>query len=91
MLNSVHAWPWEREKRATELVTMVVKFASIHVGTRVQQAHWPTAMKVQIGEKMSFQCSMGEIPLKNRRTIQVLNATLGVHGRTADGLGETTG
>jgi hypothetical protein len=48
-------------------------------------------MKVQIGEKMSFQCSMGEIPLKNRRTIQVLNATLGVHGRTADGLGETTG
>ena len=48
-------------------------------------------MKEQIGEKMSFRCSMDEIPLKNRRTLQVLNATLGVHGRTANGLGETTG
>ena len=28
--------------------------------------------------------------IQNRRTLQVLNATLTVHGRTANGLGTTT-
>jgi len=30
-------------------------------------------------------------PFKNRRTLQVLYATLGAHGRTANGVGKTTG
>ena len=60
-------------------------------GIQVQQAPWPTVTTVQIGEKMSNLFLRVDFPLKNRRTLQVLNATLSVHGRTADGMGTTTG
>lgn len=61
------------------------------VGTPALQVLWPTATMERIGEKTLFRSWKNKVPLKNRRTLQVLNATLSVHGRTADGMGATTG
>lgn len=70
---------------------MAVVFASIHVGTPVLPAPWPIEMTAKIGVKTSsIVWKIDFFPWKNRRTLQVLYATLSAHGRTANGLGKTT-
>ena len=59
------------------------KLRLLHVGIQVLQAHFPIEMEVLIGEIMSKTASIRGILIQNcRREVQVLDATLSVHGRT---------
>ena len=91
MPNNEHGWRLALENQKMERAERGAVYVLTPVGTPVLQVLWPTETMAQIGEKTLFQSWKGKIPSKNRRTIQVLNATLSVHGRTADGMGATTG
>lgn len=55
----------------------------LHVGIQALQAHFPTEMVALIGEIMSKTAWIMLILVKiRRREVQVLDATLSVHGRT---------
>jgi uncharacterized alpha/beta hydrolase family protein len=76
-------WRLMRIKVDLGLQSRVEISRSLHAGIQVLQAHFQIEMVALIGEKMSKIAWMMKILNKfGRREVQVLDATLSVHGRT---------
>ena len=83
MLKKEQEWHWVLKKQAQEKQSQDVKLKLPHAGIQVLQALYQTEMVDLTGVKMSNRAQkVVNLDNSSRREVQVLDATLSVHGRT---------